>query len=920
MTDGDPVSEVGAASASDPQKALRDDVRLLGEILGATLRRQEGDALFARVERVRALAKERRAGDRRESAADVDALAAELAGMPVDDAVPVARAFAHFLNLANVAEQHHRVRRRRAYQRDARARPQPGSIEEALPRLLSAVSPDRLYDAAVSLGIELVVTAHPTEIMRRTLQQKYRRIAELLAERDRSDLTPLERETVLESLAREITAAWETDEVRRERPSPLDEVRSALTVFEETLWDVVPAYLRSFDRTLRRVTGRPLPLDACPIRFGSWIGGDRDGNPNVTPDVTRRACLMARWTAVSLYTREIDLLRNELSMNDASAELAARVGAVHEPYRALLRDVHRRLDATRLWIEQQLTLRPDQPVWTAADPIPPGVYLRVDALADPLRLCHRSLVETGNAIIASGRLADVLRRVAVFGLTLVRLDIRQDAARHTAAIDAITRRIGRGRYADWSEDERIRFLIETLESGRQVTPPDLEADAEVADVLATMRTIAGLPPDSLGAYVITMASRVSDVLAVAFLQHEAGVDPPLRAVPLFEVSHALQDAGAVIDRLLSLPWYRARVERQGNRQEVMIGYSDSAKDVGRVASSWDLYRAQEAIVEAARAHDVRLTLFHGRGGSVGRGGGPTYLAIQSQPPGSVDGTLRVTEQGEMIQAKFGLPGIALRTLEIYTTAVLDATLAPPAVAESSWREAMDRLSAASRDAYRGVVYEDPRFPAYFHTATPEAELDALHIGSRPARRSRAADLSSLRAIPWQFAWTQTRLLLASWLGVDAIMSEAVSAADRERCHEMYRAWPFFRAMIDLTAMALAKADAGIAACYDRELVAADLQPFGESLRARLTQATAAVLTSTGHERLLDDNQVLRRSIDVRNPYVDPINLLQVELLRRLRALRGGTSAPVDEAEDVDSLQRALLVTINGVSAGMRNTG
>ncbi|HVT48487.1 MAG TPA: phosphoenolpyruvate carboxylase [Vicinamibacterales bacterium] len=920
MTDGDPVSEVGAASASDPQKALRDDVRLLGEILGATLRRQEGDALFARVERVRALAKERRAGDRGESAADVDALAAELAGMPVDDAVPVARAFAHFLNLANVAEQHHRVRRRRAYQRDVRARPQPGSIEEALPRLLSAVSPDRLYEAAVSLGVELVVTAHPTEIMRRTLQQKYRRIAELLAERDRSDLTPLERETVLESLAREITAAWETDEVRRERPSPLDEVRSALTVFEETLWDVVPAYLRSFDRTLQRVTGRSLPLDACPIRFGSWIGGDRDGNPNVTPDVTRRACLMARWTAVSLYTREIDLLRNELSMNDASAELVARVGAVHEPYRALLRDVHRRLDATRLWIEQQLTLRPDQPVWTAADPVPPGVYLRVDALADPLRLCHRSLVETGNAIIASGRLADVLRRVAVFGLTLVRLDIRQDAARHTAAIDAVTKRIGRGAYADWSEDERIQFLVETLESGRQVTPTDLAADDDVADVLATMRTIAGLPPDSLGAYVITMASRVSDVLAVAFLQHEAGVDPPLRAVPLFEVSHALQDAGAVIDRLLSLPWYRARVERQGNRQEVMIGYSDSAKDVGRVASSWDLYRAQEAIVEATRARDVRLTLFHGRGGSVGRGGGPTYLAIQSQPPGSVDGTLRVTEQGEMIQAKFGLPGIALRTLEIYTTAVLDATLAPPAVAESAWREAMDRLSAASRDVYRGVVYEDPRFPAYFHTATPEAELDALHIGSRPARRSRAADLSSLRAIPWQFAWTQTRLLLASWLGVDAIMSEAVSTADRERCREMYRAWPFFRAMIDLTAMALAKADAGIAASYDRALVEPELQPFGESLRARLAQAMAAVLTSTGHARLLDDNQVLRRSIDVRNPYVDPINLLQVELLRRLRASRGGASAPVDETEDVDSLQRALLVTINGVSAGMRNTG
>jgi phosphoenolpyruvate carboxylase len=920
MIDGDSVSAPAGASGGDSQKALRDDVRLLGEILGDTLRRQEGDALFARVEHVRALAKARRAGTAGAPAAEVDALAAELAAMPVDDAVPVARAFAHFLNLANVAEQHHRVRRRRAYQRDVRARPQPGSIEEALPRLAAAVPPDRLYESASALGIELVVTAHPTEIMRRTLQQKYRRIAELLAARDRPDLTPLERETILESLAREITAAWETDEVRRERPSPLDEVRSALTVFEETIWDVVPAYLRSFERTLRHVTGRGLPLEACPIRFGSWIGGDRDGNPNVTPEVTRRACLMARWTAVQLYTREIDHLRNELSMNTASAEFVARVGAVHEPYRALLRDVHRGLDATRLWIEAQLALRPDERIWTAADPIPPGVYLRVDALAEPLRLCYRSLVETGNAIIADGRLADVLRRVAVFGLTLVRLDIRQDAARHTAAIDAMTRQMGRGSYAGWNEEERIRFLVEALQSGRQITPRDLAADAEVADVLATMRTIAGLPPDSLGAYVITMASRVSDVLAVAFLQHEAGVDPPLRAVPLFEVSHALQDAGAVVDRLLSLPWYRARVAAQGNRQEVMIGYSDSAKDVGRVASSWDLYRAQEAIVEAARAHDVRLTLFHGRGGSVGRGGGPTYLAIQSQPPGSVDGTIRVTEQGEMIQAKFGLPGIAQRTLEVYTTAVLDATLAPPATADPAWREVMDRLSAASRDAYRGVVYEDPRFPAYFHTATPEAELDGLQIGSRPSRRSRAADLSSLRAIPWQFAWTQTRLLLASWLGVDAIMSEAVSAGDRERCGEMYRQWPFFRAIIDLTAMALAKADAGIAACYDRELVAPELQPFGASLRERLAQATAAVLAATGHARLLEDNQVLRRSIDVRNPYVDPINLLQVELLRRLRARGAGEGPPPGAGEDADALRRALLVTINGVSAGMRNTG
>jgi phosphoenolpyruvate carboxylase len=413
------------------------------------------------------------------------------------------------------------------------------------------------------------------------------------------------------------------------------------------------------------------------------------------------------------------------------------------------------------------------------------------------------------------------------------------------------------------------------------------------------------------------------VLAVELLQREASLRRPLRVVPLFETARDLRVAADVMNGLLSIPWYRDRVMRNEGRQEVMVGYSDSAKEIGRLAAAWELYKAQETIVAACRDHGVPITLFHGRGGTVGRGGGPTYLAIQSQPPGSVDGTLRVTEQGEMIQAKFGLPGIAVRTLEVYTTATLEATLATPAPVDPCWRATMERVAVSSHAAFRRTVYEDPQFLPYFSTATPEAELDALHIGSRPARRSADGGLQMLRAIPWQFAWMQTRLLLASWLGVEELLGDALTDEDRGVCRAMYREWPFFRSTIDLMEMALSKADAGVAAHYDRHLVAPEHHDRGRALRDRLHQAAAAVLHVTGHSHLLEENPVLRRSIDVRNPYVDPINLLQVELLRRLRSLP--TPSPAGERTgrevmDMLQLRRALLVTINGVAAGMRNTG
>jgi phosphoenolpyruvate carboxylase len=916
--------------SEDTHKPLRDDVRLLGTLLGETLIRQEGDEFYQRVERVRACAKQARRSVDEGSGDALRGLADELASMPLEAAVPVARAFSQFLHLANVAEQYHRIRRRRTHQRDPLAGPQPASLEETLPRLAATVPADRLREAIAGLRIELVMTAHPTEMMRRTLQRKYNAVAVALAGLDRRDQTPLERQTLLDALRREITAAWETEEMRRDRPSPLDEVRSALAVFEHTIWDAVPEYLRSLNRTLVAVTGHGLPLDAAPIRFGSWIGGDRDGNPAITPEVTRRACLASRWIALTMYARDVGGLAEDLSMHDASPALRACTAGASEPYRALLRKVQRGLESTRRAIESQLSTRPGGRGGAPGEEI----YRTAAELERPLRLCFDSLHETGNGQIADGPLADVLRRLACFGLTLVRLDIRQDARRHTEAIDLIARHGGQPGYAEWPEDARTAFLASALSQG---VPPDdgtLPHNPRVAEVLQTFQAIATIAPDALGAYVITMAAQPSDVLAVEYLQRRAGIDPPLRVVPLFETARDLRAAGDVADRLLSIPWYRARIAAAGNRQEVMVGYSDSSKEIGRVAAAWELYKAQEAVVRACRSHGVAITLFHGRGGSVGRGGGPTSLAIRSQPAGSIDGTLRVTEQGEMIQAKFGLPGVALRTLEVYTSAALEAALSAPAPVRPEWRDTMERLAASSQKSFRSVVYDDPRFMRYFHAVTPEAELDSLHIGSRPARRGGGDGLNGLRAIPWQFAWMQTRLLLASWLGAEELSGDCLTDDDRAALPEMYRHWPFFRSLVDLLQMTLGKADPRIAAHYDRHLSPPDLQPLAESLRARLQQATRALLAITGQSELLADNEVLRRSIEVRNPYVDPINLVQVELLRRLAILRdqprGDRSATAldaldpldDDARDHTAavLRKALKITISGVAAGMRNTG
>jgi phosphoenolpyruvate carboxylase len=890
-------------ASRDPHEALRDDVRMLGEILGDTLKHRGGEWLYELVERVRALSKAQREGHERQ----FDALADLLGNVGVEASVPVARAFSHFLFLANIAEQHHRVRRRREYQREPDARPQPGSFDHTFAQLIAdGVAPDALLGAARALHVELVLTAHPTTITRRTITHKQMRIATALAQQDRPDLTAAERDGVMTLLRREIAATWDTDEIRPSRPTPVDEAIGGLLIFEQTLWDAVPAHLRSLDRALLRFTGGGLPLEAAPITFGSWMGGDRDGNPAVTPEITRHVCLVARWLAADLYERDVAALQLELSMTEANDELRARARGAYEPYRVVLREVRRRLRATRDDAATQMAALghhsaerdPSLELPVSSDAAPAlEPYRRVSDFLEPLLLCRRSLVETRQDLVADGALTDTIRRVAAFGLTLVRLDVRQHSSVHVEMVDAIARAMGAGSYSDRSEPERQTFLARAIENAQE------RSDGGEVDPL--FATLADLPKDSLGAYVISMTQAPSDVLAVEFLQARAGLR--LRTVPLFEQVDDLGRAAAILRDLFAIPQYRARID---GRQEVMVGYSDSAKDGGRLAANWALYRAQEALVDVCQDAGVELTLFHGRGGSISRGGGPTYLALRSQPPGSVHGRLRVTEQGEMIQAQFGLPEIATRTLEVYTTATIDATLGSSATAKPAWRAAVDRMAALARGVYREVVYETPDFVEYFRLATPEVELGTLPIGSRPARRQTQGGVDSLRAIPWVFAWTQTRLLLPSWLGAGEALNAALEAGEEQLLKEMYREWPFFQSTVELIETMLAQAEPRIAGEYDRRLVPRRLRPIGEDLRRRLGETKAAVQRITGRERLVENNAVLRRSIDVRNPYVDPINLVQVELLRRLR----------QSEEPPQDLLKAFMITVNGIAAGMRNTG
>lgn len=885
---------------------LREDVRLLGNLLGETLKQHAGQDLFNQVEQIRALAKGARDGQI-ESEKQLEQL---FLGLKDEEILPLTRAFSYFLNFANIAEQYHVVRNRRQAEFDEQA-PSPNPLTHLFEKFKTQqIGEQQLFQQICDLNIELVLTAHPTEVSRRTLIQKYDDITDCLSQLDQQKLTPRERQQTIATLKQLVSSAWQTDEIRQHRPTPVDEAKWGFATIEQSLWNAVPQFIRELNELTQQHCQQSLPLDIAPIRFASWMGGDRDGNPNVTHQVTQEVLWLSRWQAADLYLRDIENLRWELSIQTCSEEMKQALGSDHpEPYREYLRDSRERLKATRHWLTQRLH---------GLDADDSQIIKTKDELLQPLLLCYRSLIDSNLVEIANGQLLDFIYRVNCFGIELLKLDIRQESGRHRQAISAITEYLGLGNFESWTEQARQNFLIQELQSKRPLLPKYLDEPEgsliqhpDVLEVFATMRTLAEQPTESLGAYIISMAEYPSDVLAVLLLQKEAGIQHPLRVVPLFETLKDLDGAAKTMNTLFNVHWYKQHIQ---GRHEVMIGYSDSAKDAGFMSANWAQYRAQEELTAIAKNHGVQLTLFHGRGGSISRGGAPTQQALFSQPPGSISGAIRVTEQGEMIRFKFGLEGIALQNLEIYTAATLEATLLPPPEPKKEWRELMNQMTDLSVQVYRQTVRENPNFVSYLRTVTPELELQMLPLGSRPAKRKVSGGIESLRAIPWVFAWTQIRLMLPAWLGTGTAINQ-VHEQYKMTLDEMLAQWPYFQTLIDMLEMVLSKSDADIALYYESHLTQdQDLKLLGIELRQRLQNAVDTLLSLKGESKLLSNNEVLDQSMQVRKPYLLPLHLLQAELMKRRRlylAQYQTEHSPVDHA---------LMVSIAGIAAGLRNTG
>lgn len=873
--------------------SLRDNVRLLGEQLGQIIVTDCGDSFLERIERLRGLSKSVHQGD--DGARDL--LIQEVRNLGDEELVSVARAFTQFLNLSNIAEQHHRVRKTRGDFEDS----DPYLDDSSLPNLFNSIlvhnQPDVILETLSKMQIDLVLTAHPTESMRRTLIQKYEKIAECLSEFDGGILSLRREAHIKRRLKRLISECWHTNDMRATRPSPIDEAKWGFAMIENSLWQAVPDFLRELSTQVALATGEELPPWVAPVRFCSWMGGDRDGNPNVTHEVTREVLLLARWAAADLYERDLSGLIQDLSMSDATEAVRNLAGPNEvEPYRRILKDLREEMVVFRDEIEAILR-------GEAVDR-----YSRVRKTADlfdPMLLMWESLHSLGMGEIADGYLLDTLRRISTFGVDLVTLDIRQESGRHAGAIAEIAAALELGDYLSWDEAKRCDFLKHELANPRPLIPHEFVPSDAVAEVLKTCDVIADTDPVSLGSYVISMARQPSDVLAVMLLQKACGVARPLSVAPLFETLDDLDRAPSVMDALLSDPSY---VEAIGGLQHVMIGYSDSAKDAGTLAASWAQFRAQDELATIARRYGVKLILFHGRGGTAGRGGGPAHRAILAQPPGSVANAIRVTEQGEMIRWKFGLPDIAVQTLTAYVQSVLRATLTLEHPPRPEFVEAMDHLSTESVASYRTMVREHPNFVEYFRKVTPEGALGKLPLGSRPAKRKADGGIESLRAIPWIFAWMQIRLMLPAWLGSDDALCKAIDRGQLPLLRSMYAEWPFFQVYVDMLEMVLAKSDPDIAAHYEKVL-SGRVQELGEWTRSRLSTVIQAISSIKQVTELLERDPAIARSLAVRHPYMEPLHILQAELLQRDR-----------ELPEQPLVEQALMSSVAGIAAGMRNTG
>jgi phosphoenolpyruvate carboxylase len=945
------------------EDALGREVNTLGRLLGDVIREQEGQAGFELVEEYRAATKALRAEDPRP--ADFGEagrrLLARTDRLSPAEARLLVRAFTAYFHLVNMAEERHRLRVLRRRLSAAADGPRGESVGAAVREAKAAgVTAERMRALLAGGCVEPVFTAHPTEARRRTVLAKLRRLRSLADCLDDPALGPRPRHDLHDRIREEIASLWLTEEVHRRAPTVLDEVRNGLYYFEESLWAVVPRLYRELERALFENYGPGFETPPL-LRFGSWVGGDRDGNPNVTARVTEHTLRLHRETALSLYERDLEELQRHLSLAtepgregerlggslaaDAQAlpELARSLGERYpaEPYRRKIGFMLARLRAARRLNAERLreTVDPetgeDPELWRGAvrlEPPLPGdaavAYAQAEDVKADARLLREDLRARGAARLAEGAVRDLERRLEVFGFRLARLDFREHSSVNAAAMAEVLRQAGvEADYLALGEEQKVALLARELGNPRPLVAAHASFSPQTTEVLALFATIARahaeLGPDAGDVYIISMTGGASDVLAPLLFAKEAGLFEPARGgapaqsalevVPLFETIDDLDRCAGLMRALFALPAYREHLQARGNRQQIMLGYSDSNKDGGFVTANWKLYGAQQALAEACQEAGVTLLLFHGRGGAIGRGGGPTNRAIMGQPPGTLNGRLRLTEQGEVTFARYAHPDIAHRHLEQTLHAVLLGSLRASAQGpRDEWRQAMEAAAAEGHGSYRRLVHEDPDFVSYFHEATPIDLVTDLRIGSRPARRKGGDRIEDLRAIPWVFSWTQSRHGLPGWYGLGSALAPLVER-EAARLAEMYREWPFFRSLIDNAQLSLGRSDLAVAALYDGLADPGRRARVFARLREEWGATERAILAAASQQALLEHSPVLSRSIRLRNPYVDPLNFVQVSLLGRLRTMAADTAA-------ADEVRRLGALSVNGVAAGLQNTG